>query len=104
LLKPTLSRTDTFTTPAMTGDTILLFWFPAVHAKKSPLRAIDLERGLMFLAMAERRLGMAARLARVFPDGRDPTRIVHSLADMFRARMFAICCGYGRRRSRSSAV
>src|SRR5450631_4867825 len=37
---------------------------------------------------------LAARLARVFPDRRDPTRIVHSLADMFRARMFAICCGY----------
>jgi hypothetical protein len=30
----------------------------------------------------------------VFPDRRDPTRIIHSLADMFRARMFAICCGY----------
>ena len=34
---------------------------------------------------------MAERLTRVFPDRRDPTRIVHSLADMFRARMFAIC-------------
>jgi hypothetical protein len=30
----------------------------------------------------------------VFPDRRDPTRVVHSLVDMFRARMFAICCGY----------
>jgi hypothetical protein len=30
----------------------------------------------------------------VFPDRRDPTRVVHSVADMFRARMFAICCGY----------
>jgi hypothetical protein len=33
-------------------------------------------------------------LARVFPDRRDPTRVVHRLVDMFRARMFAICCGY----------
>ena len=48
----------------------------------------------MLLAMAERRLGLADKLARVFPDRRDPTRVVHSLADMFRARMFAICCGY----------
>src|SRR3954453_16345216 len=46
------------------------------------------------LAMAERRLGLADNLARVFPDRRDPTRVVHSLVDMFRARMFAICCGY----------
>ena len=30
----------------------------------------------------------------MFPDRRDPTRVLHSLADMFRSRMFAICCGY----------
>ena len=48
----------------------------------------------MLLAMAERRLGLADNLARVLPDRRDPTRVVHSLVDMFRARMFAICCGY----------
>ncbi len=82
----------------MTDDTILPFSFPAVHAKKVTA-AFDGGRltsngGVMLLAMAERRLGLAARLARVFPDRRDPTRIVHSLADMFRARMFAICCGY----------
>ncbi len=69
-----------------------------VHAKKVTA-AFDGGRltsngGVMLLAMAERRLGLAARLARVSPDRRDPTRIVHSLADMFRARMFAICCGY----------
>jgi hypothetical protein len=29
-------------------------------------------------------------LARVFPDRRDPTRVLHSLVDMFRSRMFAI--------------
>jgi hypothetical protein len=56
--------------------------------------APDLEWGVMLLAMAERRLGLADNLARVFPDWRDPTRVVHSLVDMFRARMFAICCGY----------
>jgi hypothetical protein len=41
----------------------------------------------MLLAMAERRLGLADNLARVLPDRRDPTRVVHSLVDMFRARM-----------------
>src|SRR5271156_3924081 len=29
-----------------------------------------------------------------FPEWRDPSRIVHSLADMIRARIFAIACGY----------
>ena len=89
---------DTSTAPAMTHDTILPFSFPAVQAKKVTA-AFDGGRltsngGVMLLAMADRRLGLADRLARVFPDRRDPTRIVHSLADMFRARMFAICCGY----------
>src|ERR1019366_4260808 len=85
-------------TPAMTDDTILPFSFPAVHTKKVTA-AFDGGRltsngGVMLLAMAERRLGLADNLARVFPDRRDPTRVVHSLVDMFRARMFAICCGY----------
>jgi hypothetical protein len=82
----------------MTNDTILPFSFPAVHTKKVTA-AFDGGRltsngGVMLLAMAERRLGLADNLARVFPDRRDPTRVVHSLVDMFRARMFAICCGY----------
>ena len=82
----------------MTDDTILPFSFPAVHAKKVTA-AFDGGRltsngGVMLLALAERRLGLANNLARVFPDRRDPTRVVHSLVDMFRARMFAICCGY----------
>src|SRR6186997_3667668 len=82
----------------MTDDTILPFSFPAVQAKKVTA-AFDGGRltsngGVMLLAMAERRLGLAANFARVFPDRRDPTRVVHSLVDMFRARMFAICCGY----------
>jgi hypothetical protein len=48
----------------------------------------------MLLAMAERRLGIADRLARAFPDRRNPSRITHTLADMIRARTFAIACGY----------
>ncbi len=38
--------------------------------------------------------GVAERLARSIPDRRDKTRIAHSFADMIRARIFAICCGY----------
>src|SRR5450755_1622615 len=82
----------------MTDDTILPFSFPAVHAKKVSA-AFDGGRltsngGVMLLSMAERRLGIAQRLARCFPDGRDPARITHTLADMIRARIFAIACGY----------
>ena len=48
----------------------------------------------MLLAMADRRLGIAERSARCFPDRRDPLRITYMLADMVRARILAIACGY----------
>jgi hypothetical protein len=48
----------------------------------------------MLLAQADRRLGIAERLARAIPDGRDPDRITHLLPDILRARIFAIACGY----------
>lgn len=43
----------------------------------------------MLFAMAKRHLANADRLARCFPDRRDPTRITYTLADTIRAR-FAI--------------
>ena len=82
----------------MTDDNLLPFSFPAV-SRKQITAAFDGGRltsdgGVMLLSMAERRLGIAQRLARCFPDARDPTRITHTLADMIRARIFAIACGY----------
>ena len=50
----------------------------------------------MLLSLAERRLGVAERLARCVADRRDPTRIAHMIAEMIRARVFAICCARGR--------
>ncbi len=82
----------------MTDDTILPFSFPAVSRKKITADfdggRLTSDGGVMLLAMAERRLGIAERLARIFPDRRDPARVTHTLADMIRARVFAICCGY----------
>ena len=48
----------------------------------------------MLLALAERRMGIAARLAAEITDRRDRTRVVHALADILRARILAIACGY----------
>jgi hypothetical protein len=82
----------------MTDTTILPFSFPAVGRKKLTADfdggRLTSDGGVMLLAMAERRLGIADRLARAFPDRRDPSRITHTLADMIRARAFAIACGY----------
>ena len=82
----------------MTDNTILPFSFPAV-ARKKITAAFDGGRltsdgGVMLLALADRRIGVADKLACVFPEWRDASRIVHSLADMIRARIFAIACGY----------
>src|SRR5262249_50244828 len=38
--------------------------------------------------------GVSEKLSIAFPERRDRSRVVHSLADMIRARTFAIACGY----------
>src|SRR5216684_283216 len=82
----------------MNEDIPLPFNLPAV-ARKKVTAAFDGGRitsdgGVMLLAQAERRLGIADRLAAEIPDGRDADRVVHLLPDILRARIFAIACGY----------
>jgi hypothetical protein len=82
----------------MTDTTTLPFCFPAVSRKKITAAfdggRLSSDGGVLLLAFAERRLGIATRLARLFPDERAPSRIVHAVEDMIRARIFAIACGY----------
>ena len=82
----------------MNDTTVLPFSFPAVGRKKVTADfdggRLTSDGGVMLLSMAERRLGLAERLACCFPDRRDQSRVTHSLADMIRARVFAIACGY----------
>jgi len=82
----------------MTDDTIPLFSSPALQGKKVTAAfdggRMSSDGGVMLLSLAERRLGVAERLARCIPDRRDRSRIAHTIADMIRARVFAICCGY----------
>src|SRR5437764_10789529 len=82
----------------MTNDNLLPFCFPAVDRKKITAAfdggRISSDGGVMLLAQAERRLGIADQLARVIPDERDASRVTHLLPDILRARIFAIACGY----------
>jgi hypothetical protein len=48
----------------------------------------------MLLALVERRRNVAATLAALIADRRDPLHIRHTVADVLRARMLAIGCGY----------
>jgi Transposase DDE domain group 1 len=82
----------------MTDDSLLPFSLPAVHRKKITAAfdggRISSDGGVMLLALAERRLGIADRLAAEITDRRDPTRVVHALSDILRARILAVACGY----------
>ncbi len=50
--------------------------------------------GVLLFAGVDRRLGLAELLASCVTDERDPASTTHTYADMIRARMFAIACGY----------
>ena len=50
--------------------------------------------GVLLFPGIERRLGIADLLASCLHDERDPASTTHTYADMIRARMFAIACGY----------
>jgi len=82
----------------MTNDTTLPFWFPAVRGKKLTAAfdggRLSSDGGVMLLAEAARRMGIAEKLAAVIPDPRDPTRVVHPLSEILLARILAIACGY----------
>jgi Transposase DDE domain group 1 len=82
----------------MPNDSLLPFSFPAIRGKKVTAAfdggRLSSDGGVMLLCEAERRLGIAARLAGLFADDRDGTRVIHRVSDMIRARIFAIACGY----------
>ena len=82
----------------MPDDTLLPFSLPAIKPKKV-IAAFDGGRlssngGVALLALAEKRVGIIDRLARLFPDDRDQDRVTHPLDSILGARVFAIGCGY----------
>src|SRR5260370_41976782 len=70
----------------MDEDIPLPFELPAVERKKVSAAfdggRISSDGGVMLLAQADRRLGIAERLDRAIPDGRDPDRVTHPLPDI----------------------
>lgn len=82
----------------MNDDTLLPFTLPAVCRKKVSAAfdggRLTSDGGVLLLSGADKQLGLCEALARVIPDHRDELRITHRLADILRARIFAIACGY----------
>src|SRR3954463_5001646 len=82
----------------MTQDTLLPFPLPSVQRKKVTAAfdggRITSDGGVMLLGAFEASMGIASRLASLITDPRNPLLVTHSVADILRARMLAIACGY----------
>jgi hypothetical protein len=82
----------------MADDSGLSFSFPAVRGRKVTAAfdggRLTSDGGVLLLGQAERRMGIAQRLAGCIADRRNQGRVVHRVADILRARMLAIACGY----------
>jgi hypothetical protein len=74
------------------------FTLPSIGKKKITAAfaagRISSDGGVLLLAGADKRLGLIERLAALIPDHRDPALITHTVADILRARILAIACGY----------
>ena len=85
-------------TPAADIDSAPLISFPAVHRKKVTAAfdggRLTSDGGILLLAQAEREMGICRQLAACIADPRDPSRVIHRLDDILRARVLAIACGY----------
>ena len=79
-------------------DLLLPFSLPSICRKKITAAfdggLISSDGGVLLLAGADRRLGLIDTLAGIIPDHRNRALITHSMADILRARVFAIACGY----------
>jgi hypothetical protein len=75
----------------MSEDTLPAFAFPAVQREKVTAAfdggRLTSDGSVMLLAAAERRLGIANKLAALIADPREPNLVRHSVADILRARM-----------------
>ncbi len=64
-----------------------------LHARFNGGR-LSSDGGVLLLRGIENGLGLAELLSSCMTDARDPASTTHTYADMIRARMFAIACGY----------
>ncbi len=79
---------------AMTDIALVFPVFPAISGKKVTAAfdggKITSDAGVLLLAQAEKQLGIAPRLAALFSDKHDPTRVQHLLPDILFAHYLAI--------------
>lgn len=73
--------------------------FPALFSKPCTVvfdePQVTSDGGALLLKAVDEKLGLTGRLAACLADPREPGKVIHSLRDMLRQRIFGICCGYG---------
>ena len=84
--------------PTDDDNTVLPFSLPSLCKKRVTAGfdagQISSDGGVLLLASVDKRLDLIDTLAAIIPDHRDPAQITHTIADILRARVFAIACGY----------
>lgn len=82
----------------MTECTQRTFAFPALRRRRVEASFqgghITSDGGVLLLQQADRRLGLSETVAALLPDHRRSDRVVHSIADMLRQRLFALALGH----------
>lgn len=80
------------------NNTCLDLEFPAVGGRNVHARCdggdITSDAGLLLVKLADNRLGLTEAMGSCMIDNRDQSKVVHSLVDMIRERVFSICHGY----------
>ncbi len=80
------------------SDTPLSFDFPAISGKVVTARFdggdITSDAGALLLSQADAKIGLVRAMAAEVIDERQATKVRHSIEDLLRQRVLAICCGY----------
>lgn len=82
----------------MTNCISLNYQFSKVKNRKLEINFtggdISRDGGALLLKEADNRLGITNQLEKMFPDQRDPSKIIHSLTTMLKQRIYGIALGY----------
>lgn len=79
-------------------DSTLEMSFPAVRSKTIVGRfdggEVTSDAGVMLVREADRKMGLSERMAEVAGDRRQRGKVTHTIEEMIRERVYAICLGY----------
>jgi hypothetical protein len=79
-------------------DTTLDLVFPAVSGRDVLCRNdggdITSDAGLLLVSLADKKLGLTRAMANAIADHRDQSKVTHSIVEMARERIYAICQDY----------